>query len=163
MAGERQSAEYCRREADDLQVNGGNMFKKVFDKRRLIDTQTLDDSLIASVEKRYDRSASIIFQLCLENKAYLEIVHADFPVYIAELIYFIRYQHVHYIDDMLTRRFSLRYVLAGIQSYKEIVASIISIMQNELRWSDTEAEQEKNLFIQMVENRLNIRHPSNVE
>ncbi len=129
-----------------------------FAKRNLIDTQSINTELIKSVEKRYDSSASVIFQLCLEREDYQQIVHKDFPVYIAELIYFMRHQHVYYIDDMLTRRFSLRYVLAGIKSYKEIVDKVISIMKKELQWSDIEAEQEKTQFILMIEDRLNIKN-----
>lgn len=126
-------------------------------KVQLIDTNALSVSFVEYLEANYHKQASVLFQIALENPDFAQqTIHQDFPVYVVELLYFIRHQHVYKLDDMLTRRFSIRYVISQMKNRSQIILKVAQIMQQELEWTAEELKSEIDCFEKMVENRLNV-------
>lgn len=81
-----------------------------------------------------------------------EKIHPDFEATMGEARYFIRKQQCYHLDDLLTRRLSLTYVLNGCTEKKEIITKVAELMKEECGWTWEEYEQQINNYCEMLAN-----------
>ncbi|HZH67653.1 MAG TPA: glycerol-3-phosphate dehydrogenase C-terminal domain-containing protein, partial [Chitinophagales bacterium] len=62
----------------------------------------------------------------------------------AEIIFYIRHQHVVRISDVLTRRTSLTYQMKDFDD--KLVQTVAQLMANELNWSVEELDKQVSLY-----------------
>ncbi len=96
---------------------------------------------------KYDDDAKLLFDLAKENESFNKEILSGFNIFPAEIIYFIRYQGVFHIDDLLSRRFSLSYVISKFENHKEIISKVAEIMAGELKWKNEEKEIEVSKYL----------------
>jgi glycerol-3-phosphate dehydrogenase len=105
---------------------------------KLFTLPDLNNTFIEKIKLNYGNQAKLIFEIISENQNDKEFLHDEIAVSNAEVIYFIRYQNCCHLDDMLTRRLSLSYVLKNLSDKKTIVEKIAAIMAKENNWTGTE-------------------------
>src|ERR1035437_1422244 len=105
----------------------------------------MNSSFNEKINLQYGNQAELIFKIISENQANKEFVHDEITA--AEIIYFIRYQNCCHLDDMLTRRLSLSYVLKNFSDKKSIVDKIASIMAREMQWTEKEKISEISQYL----------------
>lgn len=97
---------------------------------------------IEKIQKQYGNQAELIFRIAAENENYQEFLNTEISISIAEIIYFIRYQNCCHLDDLLTRRLSLSYVLKNFSDEKSIIERAATIMAKECKWTEEEKRSE---------------------
>ncbi len=107
-----------------------------------LNTQTrfdIDDSSFSEkIKKQYGNQSKFIFEIISENPDNKEFLHNKISISAAEIIYFIRYQNCCHLDDMLTRRLSLSYILKNFVDNKSIVEKTAAIIAKENDWTESE-------------------------
>lgn len=88
------------------------------------------------IKEQYGMQSELIFNIISEDSGNKEYLHDKISVSVAEIIYFTRYQNCCHLDDLLTRRLSLSYVLKNFADKKSIVEKIASIMAKENHWTE---------------------------
>lgn len=81
-----------------------------------------------------------------------EKIHPDFEATISEARHFISDQQCYHLDDLLTRRLSLTYVLNGCKDKNEIIAKIAELMKEECGWTWKEHEEEIKNYNDLLSN-----------
>jgi len=107
----------------------------------------LNTSFIEKINSQYGNQAELIFEIVSKNEDSQNFLHREISVSVAEIIYFIRYQNCHHLDDMLTRRLSLSYVLKNFHDKKYILDKMAAIMAKENHWTEEETITEISRFI----------------
>ena len=102
----------------------------------------LPENLKIETLKKYGDESQKILAIANENNAYSEYLRNDIRTIVAEIIYFTRFQNCQYLDDVLTRRLSLSYVLKNYQNIESIISRVAEIMAIELEWTKEEKENE---------------------
>ncbi|MEP6923440.1 MAG: glycerol-3-phosphate dehydrogenase/oxidase [Pyrinomonadaceae bacterium] len=95
-----------------------------------------------TILEKFPAKAREVFAIAEENTANITLLHPDFEVTLAELIYYIRNTQCYHLDDLLTRRLSLTYVLNGAADKNQIIQKVAEIMKEECGWSDQEFKNE---------------------
>ncbi len=103
------------------------------------------DDFKERIKLKYGNQSEFIFEIISENKNHKEFVYNDISA--AEIIYFVRCQNCCHLDDMLTRRLSLSYVLKNFTGKKTIIEKIAAIMANENHWTEKEITSEISQFL----------------
>lgn len=115
---------------------------------------TPTDDLPPAVEERlrarYPERDHPIWRIAAED-AMQERVHPRFALLAGELVYLVRHQQCHHLDDLLTRRCSLTYVLADAEGHETLVERAADLMQRECGWSDEEREREVERYLAALE------------
>ncbi len=107
----------------------------------------VQNPFIEKIKQQYGNQAEFIFEIISENQGYKEFFHKEIFVSVAEIIYFIRYQNCCHLDDLLTRRLSLSYVLKNFPDKKSILEKIAGIMAKEIQWTEQEKISEIGKYI----------------
>lgn len=90
--------------------------------------------LFASIRDKYGDNVLLIMDIIKENKSYANPIFPKSNYIIAEIIFFIRYQHAVMLDDILTRRTLLSY---SMKDWNEDLINIIcDIFKEELDWTE---------------------------
>ncbi len=100
------------------------------------------DSFAEKMKLKYGSQSELILKIISEAPECKEYLHKTFSVSAAEIIYFIRYQNCCHLDDMLTRRLSISYVLKSFSDKKFIVEKTAAIMAKENNWTEKETASE---------------------
>ncbi len=90
------------------------------------------------IKQKYAGQSELIFEIMNESQDNKYLLHNEIPVSIAEIIYFIRYQNCCHLDDLLTRRLSVSYVLKKFPDSKSIIEKTAGIMAKEYKWTEQE-------------------------
>ena len=97
---------------------------------------------IEKIKLQYGNQSELIFEIISEDLNNKDFLCKEISVSVAEIIYFIRYQNCCHLDDMLTRRLSLSYVLKNFADKKSIIERIALIMAKENYWTEQETISE---------------------
>jgi len=81
-----------------------------------------------------------------------EKIHPDFDATLGEAKYFISRQQCYHLDDLLTRRFSLTYVLNGYADKNDIIEKVAGLMKEECGWTWEEHDAEIKSYSNMLNN-----------
>lgn len=108
--------------------------------------------VINTLQDKYGESFWDIINIILEDRNNISPIHPTINILIAEVKYFIRFQQCYYLDDILTRRFSLRYVLTQYSDYELLIKKIALIMKSECGWTQEEYLNEYQSFIKLINN-----------
>lgn len=100
------------------------------------------DNLKNELFSKYGDSAINVLKIVSENENFCQPVTTGISIIHAEIIFFIRYHSVFHLEDLMTRRFSLTYVLKNYSNKKEIISKFAEIMKNELNWTEEKKEKE---------------------
>lgn len=117
---------------DQLTVPGGKSKSKVLPSGKLME----------AIKSKYGEHSDKIFDIFMEDNVNEEYLHDDFKIYIAEIIYLVRYLSCYHLDDLLNRRLSLGYVLPGCNNAEVVIKKTADIMKKECAWSDEEYQAE---------------------
>lgn len=102
---------------------------------------------IEKIKKQYGNQSELIFKIVAEDEKYIEFFCKDISISVAEIIYFIRYQNCCHLDDLLTRRLSLSYVLKNFSDQKSIIEKTAAIMAKECKWTEEEKFSEISYYL----------------
>lgn len=91
----------------------------------------------------YGRRCCEVIDLGLENESWRERITPDYPDYRAQVVYAVRHEDAHHIDDVVFRRLRMGISPDRGLSGGEIVARL---MAEELGWSENEYRQELERF-----------------
>lgn len=75
-----------------------------------------------------------------ESNVALSVKHEKYPYCFAEFLFFIRHQFVQKIDDLLTRRTLITYLMKDFDT--SLVDAVANLMAKELHWNETQKAQE---------------------
>lgn len=94
--------------------------------------------LYATLRDKYGENVALIMDIIKENKDYILPIYPKSSYIIAEIIFFIRFQHAVMLDDLMTRRTLISY---GMKHWDDdIINSICKIFIQELGWNQEETE-----------------------
>ncbi len=130
-------------------------------KKRNIDDNCFNNvskEIINSLQDKYGEHYSDVLNIIEEDRNNIMPIHSDINVLLAEIKYFIRFQNCYHLDDLLTRRFSLTYVLKQYDNYQLIIKKFALIMKSECNWTEQEYLNEYNTFILQIENGTTIEN-----
>lgn len=92
-----------------------------------------------SLEEKWGIHASKIEQIFQENTGNNDLLLEGLNYQIADIIFYIRYQHAQKLSDVLTRRMTITYRMKTIN--KSLVEKVAAVMQKELNWTDAKKVQ----------------------
>ena len=107
----------------------------------------VDPSFSEKIKKQYGNQATYIFEILSENPDNKEFLHSSISVSFAEIIYFLRYQNCYRLDDLLTRRLSISYILKNLADNKIIIEKIAAVMAEENHWTEQERNSEISKYL----------------
>lgn len=112
------------------------------------------NSFLEVVSKQWSSSygpfGNLLDEIRLENKVYNQVVSDNWPLTIAEVIFFTRHQFALQVEDLLTRRTTITYSMKRFD--EKVVEAIATIMSKELcRDHEWEKEQKLNYFQHWLE------------
>lgn len=102
----------------------------------------LPGKMSGEITKKYGKEAQKILGIASQNQAFSQYLSDDLEIYTAEIIYFIRFLGCFHLDDVLSRRLSLSYVIKDLKNKERLVSSVAGIMKKELEWTEAETEKE---------------------
>ena len=105
---------------------------------------------VRKMDTRYGNQSDKILQLVIEDSEFIRLAHPELDIHVAELVYYIRYQSCYRLDDLMSRRLSLTYVITGFFNYPDIVKSMAEIMKWECFWSESFFKQEIEGYLQQL-------------
>ncbi len=105
-------------------------------------SETLPDEFVTRIREIFFDKAHEIFSLAKADLSLAALLHADFDVTLAEVVYYIRYRQCYHLDDLMTRRLSLTYVLNACKQKEQVIRKVADIMKKECGWSDEEFKME---------------------
>ncbi len=106
------------------------------------DAADLPEKFTDHIREKYLEKAIEIFSIAREHPENTTRLHPDFDATVAEAIYFIRILSCYHLDDLLTRRFSLSFVLQGCHERNAVVEKAARILQQENGWTAEESQDE---------------------
>lgn len=112
----------------------------------------IQPEVISRLQDQYGESFWNVVSIILEDSNNNSPIHPAMNILIAEVKYFIRFQQCYYLDDLLTRRFSLRYVLNQYDNYELVIKKIALIMKSECGWTQDEFVKEYWRFSELIRN-----------
>ena len=124
--------------------------KKIEQKKMNIKLNELPDKFVLLIKEKYNKESFKIFNICFENPSAIELLHEDFDIYMAEIIYFARHQSCYHIDDLLGRRLSLSYILPKFKDRSEIIRKTAEILSIECCWDEQEYCKEQENYINLI-------------
>ena len=102
----------------------------------------LPAAFVKLIREKFPKASEEIFSIARENEINLKTLHSDLEITFAELIYYIRKTQCYHLDDLLTRRVSLTYVLNALPDKSQIIRKAAEIMKKECSWSEQEFKDE---------------------
>lgn len=102
----------------------------------------LPGKVAGEIIKKYRKEARKVMSIASQNHVFSQYLTDDLEIYTAEIIYFIRHLGSFHLDDILTRRLSLSYVLKEYKNKEALISSVAEIMKKELEWTEAETEKE---------------------
>jgi len=95
-----------------------------------------------NIHERFLEKAPEIFSIARENKNNTELLHPDFNATVAEMIYYIRKMQCYHLNDLMSRRLSLTYVINGCREKESLITKVAELMKAECGWTDEELQNE---------------------
>ncbi|GIV33040.1 MAG: glycerol-3-phosphate dehydrogenase [Chitinophagales bacterium] len=106
------------------------------------DVKELPQEFTTRILSNFTEKAPELLLLAQNRPTLTQRIHADYDFTLAEALYYIRHRSCYHLDDLLTRRLALTYVLNGSEAKDTIITQLASLMKTECGWSEEEYNAE---------------------
>ncbi len=108
----------------------------------VIDHQAIAEEVQSRIRDQYAAFAPLVLAILLEDEHWQQPLAERYDVLLGELVFFIRHQQCVHIDDLLTRRVPLSYMLPAEPEGKQLIRYVADLFQKEWDLTDEEKEEE---------------------